>query len=103
MFSSVHFLDPLGCWVCVWGGRGDTRDDRAEILFPSFLCEAVVSSSGVDKDVHSLTLSIQPFLCWPRCWPTLQGALRDVSGEDTMANNILIIRCLCVMQSCLTM
>ena len=32
------------------------RNDSAEILFQSFLQEAVVSSSGVGKDVHSLIL-----------------------------------------------
>ena len=35
------------------------RDDSAEILFESFLQEAIVSSSGTDRDVHSLMLSIQ--------------------------------------------
>ena len=42
------------------------RDDSAEILFQSFLQEALVSSSGMDSDVHSLMLStIQHFLCRP--------------------------------------
>ena len=44
------------------GRQGDMRDDSAEILFQSFLREAVVSSSGMNRDVHSLMLPIQHFL-----------------------------------------
>ena len=44
--------------------QGDMGDDSAEILFKSFLQEAFMSSSGMDRDVHSLMmLSIQHFLC----------------------------------------
>ena len=39
------------------------RDDSAEVLFQSFLQEALVSGSGMGRDVHSLMLSIQQFLC----------------------------------------
>ena len=40
------------------------RDYSAEILFQSLQeREAIESSSGVGRDVHSLTLSIQYFLC----------------------------------------
>ena len=60
--SSVQSLDQLGRG----GGGGDMRDDRAEILFRSFLQEAAVISSGMGRDVHSLMLSIQHFLCRPR-------------------------------------
>ena len=35
------------------------RDDSTEILFQSFLQEALVSSSGMERGVHSLMLSIQ--------------------------------------------
>ena len=49
--NSVQSLDPLG------------RCDSAEILFKSFLQEAIMSSSGTAGDVYSLTLSIQRFLC----------------------------------------
>ena len=35
------------------------RDKSAEILFQSFLREAIESSSSMVRDVHSLTLSIQ--------------------------------------------
>ena len=37
--------------------EGDLRDDSAEILFQSFLQEALVSSSGMGRDVH-------PRKCW---------------------------------------
>ena len=37
-------------------------DDSPEILFQSFLREAIVSSSGISKDVHCLTLSIKHLL-----------------------------------------
>ena len=49
--SLVQFLDRLG-------RRGDWRDDSAEILFQSFLQEAVVSSSVMGRDVHSLMIII---------------------------------------------
>ena len=49
--------------LVVGGGRGDMRDDSAEIFVQSFLREAIVSSSGMDMDVHSVTLNIQHFLC----------------------------------------
>ena len=39
------------------------RDDLAEILFQSFLQETRVISSAMGRDVHSLMLSIQHFLC----------------------------------------
>ena len=61
-FSSVQSLDRLG-------RRGDMRSDSAEILFQSFLLEALVSSPGMGRDVHSLMLSMQHFLCRPRRRP----------------------------------
>ena len=63
-FSSVQF-SPLTDWVV----GGDMRDDSAEILFQSFLQEALENSSGTDRDVHSLMLNIQHFLCRPRHRP----------------------------------
>ena len=45
------------------------RDDSADILFQSFLQEALLSTSGRGRDVHSLMLSIQHFLCRPRRHP----------------------------------
>ena len=38
------------------------RDDAAEILFETFLQEALVSCSGMGRDIHSLALSIQQIL-----------------------------------------
>ena len=61
------------------GGGGEVRDDSAEIFFQSFLQEALLSSFGMGRDVHSLMLSIQHFLC------SAQGALNDGSGEAVMA------------------
>ena len=48
---------------------GDMRDVSAEILLQSFLQEALVSSSSTCRDAHSFMLSIQHFLCQPRCRP----------------------------------
>ena len=72
MFSSVQF-SPLTNWIV---GR-DMTDDSAEILKQSFLREAIVSSSGMDRDVHSLMLSVQHFLCRPRRRQPFKGALKD--------------------------
>ena len=59
LFTSVQ-LSPLTYWVV----GGDMTDDSAEILFQSFLQEALASSSGVGRNIlHSLMLSIQHFLC----------------------------------------
>ena len=51
---SVRSLCRLGRW-------GNMRDDSAEILSQSILREAIMSSSGMGRGVHSLTLSIQHF------------------------------------------
>ena len=56
--SSVQF-SPLTDLVV----REDMRDDSAEIPLQSFLQEALVSGCGMGRDVHSLMLSIQHFLC----------------------------------------
>ena len=56
--SSVQFFDRLS-------RRVDVTDDSAEILFQPFLQKAIVSSFGMSRDVHTLTLlmlSIQHFL-----------------------------------------
>ena len=57
-FSSVQSLHQSG-------HQGDMRDNSAQIFFQSFLQEALVSRSGMGRDVHSLMLSIQYFLCRP--------------------------------------
>ena len=67
------------------GHRADMRDNSAEILFQPFLQEAIVNSSGMDRDVHSLMLSIQHFLLLTRALPTFQGALKDGFGETVVA------------------
>ena len=63
-FSSVQ-INPLTDWVV----GGDMGDESAEILFQSFLQEALVNSSGMGRDVHFLMMSIQHFLCQPWCHP----------------------------------
>ena len=72
---SVQSLDQLGCW-------GEMRDDSSEILFQSLLQEALVSSSCLGRDVHSLMLSTQ---LPTTASPTLQGALKDGFGESVVA------------------
>ena len=83
-------------------------DDSAKILFQSFPQEALVSSSSMCRDIHSLMLSAQRFLCWTWCCPpskaqpwcislwltglkaqtnqliTLQGTLKNGFGEAVM-------------------
>ena len=44
-------------------GGGNIKDDPAEVFFQSFLLEALVNSSGMSRNVHSLKLSIQHFVC----------------------------------------
>ena len=63
------------------------RDNLAEIRFQSFVLEALVNSSGMGRDVHSL--------CCPssisfanHCVATLQGAMKDGSGKAAMACDI---------------
>ena len=54
---AVQF-SPLTDWVI-----GKTwLNDSAQILFQSCLQEAIVSSSGMGQDIHSIVLSIQHFL-----------------------------------------
>ena len=80
--SSVQSLDRLGHGG---GGEGVMTDDSADILFRSFLQEALVSSSGMGRAVHSLMLSCSISLAShdvahsPRCreggfWRGCQGA-----------------------------
>ena len=55
---------------------GDMRDNSAEILFQSFLQEALVSSSGMGRNVHSLMLSTSAFPLPTTVSPTPQSALK---------------------------
>ena len=52
------------------GHQGDRTDDSADIVFHCFLQEAIVSSSGMGRHVHSLMLSLQHFLCRPQRRPS---------------------------------
>ena len=58
---SVQF-SPLTDWVIRETFRGMIQQRSSSSLF---LQEALVSSSGMGRDVHSLMLSVQHFLCWP--------------------------------------
>ena len=65
-------------------------DDSAEILFQSFLRDAIVSSSGMGRDVHSLTLfsqissadhGVAHFPRYPEGW-VWKGCHDSVSREE---------------------
>ena len=67
------------------------RNDLAEILFQVFLQEDLVSSSGKGRDVRSLALFIQHFLCRPRRRPPsmvpCRMVLERLSWRVTSANH----------------
>ena len=73
-FSSIQFLDRLA-------SRGDITDYLEELFFQCFLQESTVNSSGMGRDVNSLTLSIQYLPLLTTVSPTLQGALTNGFGE----------------------
>ena len=77
-FISVQSLDQLGRWRVM-------RDDSAEIIFRSFLQEALVSNSGMSRDVHSLVLPTQHFLCRQRRRSHSKVPLGVVFGEAVVA------------------
>ena len=89
-FSSVQFSHSTD-WV-VGGGRGCTENDSVQIFFQSFL-QVIVSCSGLDRVVHSLTLSIHASPLPTAASPTLQGALKDGFGEApvTLKKNALTV------------
>ena len=63
----------------------DIRDDSVEILFQSFLQEALVSSSVMGREVHSFDV-VHPAFPLPTTAPTsLRGALKDGFGEAVVA------------------
>ena len=63
------------------------RDSSAEILFQSFLQEAVVSSSGMGRNVHSDV--VHPGFPLPTtASPALQGTLKDGFGEAVVACDV---------------
>ena len=69
LLGDTHSLSPLTDGVI----RMDMIDDSAEIIFRCFLQEAVVSRSGVGRDVHSLMLSFQHCL-----WSTVTGRSKNL-------------------------
>ena len=56
MITMAIQFSPLTDWVV----RGDKRDNSAEILFQSFLHEALVAGSGMGRGVRSLTDVVHP-------------------------------------------
>ena len=63
-------------------------DGSAKILFQSFMRKATtMSCSGACKQVHSMALSFQHFLCRPRSAPPSQGTRKNGSGEAVVAFN----------------
>ena len=66
------------------GCQRDMRDDSAEILVQSFLREAIVSSSGMDREVHSLTSSHPAFALSTAASSTLLGAMKVGFGKSVV-------------------
>ena len=62
------------------GGEG-MKGDSDEILFQSFVRQAIMCSSGMDKDAHPWMLSFQHLLLPTTASSALQGALRDGFGD----------------------
>ena len=54
------------------GSSEGHEDDSAESLFQTFLREAILSTSGVGKDVHYLMLPVRHFFCRPRRRPSFK-------------------------------
>ena len=82
--SSVHSLDRLS-------RRGDTREDSAEILFQSYLREAIVSSPGKGRGVPLLDFVRSEFLLPATASPTLQGALKECFEQPVVALPVLCV------------
>ena len=70
-FSSLQSLDR-------WGRPGDMKDGSAKILFQSFLQEAIVSSSGIGKEVRFFYVVHPAFPLPATASPILQCALKNV-------------------------
>ena len=62
-------------------------NEPGKILFRCFLRKATVGSSGMGRNVHSLTLSIQHFLCRPRRLPPSKMPWR-MFGETVVARDM---------------
>ena len=77
----VQSLHRLGRW-------GDMTDDSAEILFHSFLQKALVSSSGMGRNIHFDVVCPTFPLTTPTALPNLQGALEDGFGEAVVVCDV---------------
>ena len=65
----------------------DVRDDSAEVLVQSFLQEAIVSRSGMERDVH-VDVVHPAFTLLTVVLPILQGALKNGIGEAVVARHM---------------
>ena len=64
------------------------RGKSAVLPFSSFLREAVVSSSGMGRDVHSLKWSVQHFVCRPQRCPPSEVPLRKMFTKGIVTHNV---------------
>ena len=86
IYSYIQFRSVL--WPSGLSGGHEGRFSRDPV--PFFSAGGLVSSSGMGRHVHSLTLSIQHFLCWPRhCsafkvpwWMVLERLLWQVTCQN---------------------
>ena len=74
-------VSPLTNWVI----GGDMIGNSTQTVFQCFL-QAIVSSSSMGRDVHSLRLPIQHFFCRPRRRPPSKMPWRMVFGEAVVRN-----------------
>ena len=74
------------------------KDDSTEILFQSFLREAIMSSSSIGRAAHSLMLSIQNFPLLGMALPSLQSAVKDGFGEAEVGGRVHIVTVLHTVQ-----
>ena len=80
--SSVQSFDRLGRW-------GDmSKNGSAEILYQSFMREAIMNSSGIGWDVHSSEV-VHPAFSLPTTAPqTFKDALKDGFGKCVVARDM---------------
>ena len=64
------------------------RDDSAEILFQSFLQEALVSSSGIEQGCPLFAIVHPAFSLLTAVLSTLQGVLQNGVEEAVMARDM---------------
>ena len=80
-FSSVQCLDRVG-------RRGDRRDDSAAILFQSFSAGGPCEQSWLGQGCPLFDVVHPAFSLPITASPTLQGAVKDDSGEAVVACGI---------------